>query len=224
MIAWGRAIVSSLLSEPTRARLRPVLGARPVRRPWIQPAFAARTSLADRLRPRAALPFPTREQQNIYRGVTSLVQILGDEMEERAAQAVGLEQRHPLYDRRVAEFGLAVPVAQRSDGDAIKVVFRRARRRLSAADRRRADFARRQGRVLLDVCRSTRGAWWPRGIRPPADRRGRLGRRCRHPADVRRYDSALQRRRRHVHCQHPRAVGRGSVGTVARRSERRRRE
>jgi asparagine synthase (glutamine-hydrolysing) len=126
VIAWGRAIVSSLLSEPARALLRPVLGARPVRRPWIQSAFAARTSLADRLRPRAALPFPTREQQNIYRGVTSLVQILGDEMEERAAQAVGLEQRHPLYDRRVAEFGLAVPVAQRSDGDAIKVVFRRA--------------------------------------------------------------------------------------------------
>ena len=108
VIAWGRAIVSPLLSARARATLRPVLGARPVRRPWIQPAFAARTNLEDRLRRRADLPFPTREQQNIHRGVTSLVQILGDEMEERAACAAGVDQRSPFYDRRVAEFGLAV--------------------------------------------------------------------------------------------------------------------
>ncbi len=110
VIAWGRAIVSPLLSARARATLRPVFGARPVRRPWIQPAFAARTNLEDRLRRRADLPFPTREQQNIHRGVTSLVQILGDEMEERAASAAGVDQRSPFYDRRVAEFGLAVAV------------------------------------------------------------------------------------------------------------------
>ena len=45
--------------------------------------------------------------------VGSLVQVLGDEMEERAAHAVGVEQRHPFYDRRVAEFGLALPAPQR---------------------------------------------------------------------------------------------------------------
>ena len=126
VIAWARAIVSPLLSVRARAALRPVLGARQVQRPWIQPAFAARTNLEDRLRPRADLPFPTREQQNIHREVTSLPQILGDEMEERAASAAGVEQRSPFYDRRVAEFGLAVPSSQRSDGHAIKIVVRRA--------------------------------------------------------------------------------------------------
>ena len=122
----GPRDVSPLLSVRARAALRPVLGARPVRRPWIQPAFAARASLEDRLRRRADLPFPTREQQNIHRGLTSLVQILGDEMEERAASAAGVDQRCPFYDRRVAEFGLALPSSQRSRGHAIKVVLRHA--------------------------------------------------------------------------------------------------
>ncbi len=125
-IAWGRAIISPLLSARARATLRPVFGARPVRRPWIQPALAARTNLEERLRRRADLPFPTREQQNIHRGLTSLVQILCYEMEERAACAAGVDQASPFYDRRVAEFGLAVPASQRSDGHAIKLVLRRA--------------------------------------------------------------------------------------------------
>ena len=62
----------------------------------------------------------------MYRIATSLVQVLGDEMEERAASAVGLTQRHPFYDRRVAEFGLALPPRQRFDGTHTKAVIRRA--------------------------------------------------------------------------------------------------
>jgi hypothetical protein len=97
-----------------------------VRRHWIQPAFAARIALDDRLRPRPVLPFPTREQQNSHRAARSLVQVIGDEMEDRAAHAAGIAQRHPFYDRRVAELGLALPASQRSEGRAIKVVIRRA--------------------------------------------------------------------------------------------------
>jgi asparagine synthetase B (glutamine-hydrolysing) len=126
VMAWSRAMVSPMLSDRARGLLRPVFGARPVRRPWIQRAFAARIGLEDRLRPRAALPFPTREQQGIHRAATSLIQVLGDEMEDRAAHAAGIAQRHPFYDRRVAEFGLALPASQRSDGGQIKIVIRRA--------------------------------------------------------------------------------------------------
>jgi asparagine synthase (glutamine-hydrolysing) len=126
VVAWGRAIVSPVLSDRTRRRLRPVLGARPVRRPWIRPELASRVALADRLRPRAVLSFPTREQQQTHRAATSLVRILGDELEHRSAQASGIDQRHPFYDRRVAEYGLALPVAERSSGREIKVVVRRA--------------------------------------------------------------------------------------------------
>jgi hypothetical protein len=53
-----------------------------------------------------------------------LGQYLGDELEDRAAQAAGITQRHPFYDRRVAEFGLALPASQRGDGRVIKIVVR----------------------------------------------------------------------------------------------------
>lgn len=126
VVAWGRAMVSPLLSARARRQLRPVFGARPPRRSWIQPAFAARIALDDRLRRREALSFPTREQQESHSAAISLTHILADEMEERAAHAAGIAQRHPFYDRRVAELGLALPPSQRSEGGAIKVVVRRA--------------------------------------------------------------------------------------------------
>ena len=126
VVAWGRAVVSPMLSARARGVLRPLFGAKGARQPWIRAAFAARIGLEERLRPREALPFPTREQQDSYRSATSLVQILGDEMEDRAAHSAGIAQRHPFYDRRVAEFGLALPAAQRSIGREIKVVIRRA--------------------------------------------------------------------------------------------------
>ena len=125
-IAWSRAVISPLLSERSRRWLRPLFGARSVRRPWIRQEFARRICLDDRLRPAPAAPFPTREQQEIHRAMHGLVQILGDEMEDRASHAAGVDQRHPLYDRRVAEFGLAVPPSQRADASGIKVVMRRA--------------------------------------------------------------------------------------------------
>ena len=126
VLAWGRATVSSVMPEGAREFLRPLFGTRPPRRSWIPPAFASRIALDDRLRPRPALPFPTREQQESHRAASSLVQVLGDEMEDRAAHASGTAQRHPFYDRRVAEFGLALPVSQRSCGGQTKIVVRRA--------------------------------------------------------------------------------------------------
>jgi len=126
VVAWSRTLVSPMLSDRARDLLRPVLGARPVRRPWIRPEFASRIALDDRLRPSPVLPFTTRERQENHRSATSLSRILGDEMEDRAAHASGIDQRHPFYDRRVAEFGLALPAAERSDGRQIKVVVRRA--------------------------------------------------------------------------------------------------
>jgi asparagine synthase (glutamine-hydrolysing) len=105
--------------------LRPLLGVRS-RQPWIRPEFARRVGLADRLRPPPRGSFPTREQEDMYRVATSLVQVLGDEMEERAASASGIMQRHPFYDRRVAEFGFALPPLQRFDGTYTKALIRRA--------------------------------------------------------------------------------------------------
>src|SRR5258708_10003774 len=52
--------------------------------------------------------------------------MMGDEMADRPAAAAGLNQSHPLHDRRLAEFGFALPESQRWSGGEIKVVMRRA--------------------------------------------------------------------------------------------------
>lgn len=124
----ARAIVSPLLSDSARRVLRPMFGARPPERPWIRPEFRARVNLDDRLRRGAVPPFPTREQRDVYRIVTGLPQIIGDEVEDRAAHAAGVSQRHPFYDRRVAEFGLALPSEQRQRDGQHKIVIRHALR------------------------------------------------------------------------------------------------
>jgi asparagine synthase (glutamine-hydrolysing) len=121
-----RSTVAPLLSPRTRSWLRPVAGARRPSFPWIRPEFAARVALADRLRWPTAPPFRTLVQSEIHRVANSLAQTLGDELEDRAAAVAGLEQRHPFNDRRVAEFGFALPEAQRWRGGVTKVLMRRA--------------------------------------------------------------------------------------------------
>jgi asparagine synthetase B (glutamine-hydrolysing) len=108
--------------------LKPFLGAREVQRPWIAPELARRTNLRERYVPRPSLPFPTAEQRDLYDIMNGLLQILGSEAEDRVAQAMGLETRHPLYDRRVAAFGLALPSSERWQGRQMKVLLRRALR------------------------------------------------------------------------------------------------
>ena len=128
VIRAARAAVNTLLNDRARRLLRPVFGARRPARAWIRPEFRRRVNLDERVRPAPARPFPTREQQDIYRLVTGLAQIIGDETEDRVAHATGILQRHPFYDRRVAEFGLALPPEQRFQQGRHKVVIRRALR------------------------------------------------------------------------------------------------
>lgn len=128
VVSWGRAVAGSLLPGRARDALRPLFGARPPRRPWIRGEFARRAGLDDRLRPVRSVSFPTRAQQEMHAVATSLGQILGDEMEDRAAHASGIVQRHPFCDRRVAEFGLALPESERSTAGRTKILVKRALR------------------------------------------------------------------------------------------------
>jgi asparagine synthase (glutamine-hydrolysing) len=128
VIAGARALIRPLLSERARRLLKPVFGARGMRFPWIRPEFAERTGLADRRRPPTLPAFPSTEQQDLYEVMNSLLQVLGTELEDRAAQTRGLEARHPLYDRRMAEFGLGLPSSERWQGRQQKVLLRRALR------------------------------------------------------------------------------------------------
>ncbi len=124
----ARTLINPMLGDRARSILKPMFGGTPPIPPWIPGEFAKRTSLVDRLRALRVPSFPTREQRDVYGVVRALPQVLGDEMEDRAAHAAGVSQRHPFYDRRVAEFGLALPSHQRMRHGEHKIVIRRALR------------------------------------------------------------------------------------------------
>jgi asparagine synthase (glutamine-hydrolysing) len=117
-----------LLSRAARRRIKMLIGRDGVPR-WIRRDFARRIALADRLYPPTPdPPFPTIAQRSIYLDMTSGATIHCIEDEERSAAEFGLEIRYPYADRRVMEFGLAIPEDLRWRGGAQKFVLREAMR------------------------------------------------------------------------------------------------
>jgi asparagine synthase (glutamine-hydrolysing) len=129
-LGLARLALSPFVPAVARPMFRTVAGGTSPALDAIRPEFAKRVALADRLRPGPEPPFATRSQVDMYRIATSAVQVIGDELEDRAAHAAGIDQRHPFNDRRVAEFGFALPEAQRWTGRETKVVIRRGLRDL----------------------------------------------------------------------------------------------
>jgi asparagine synthase (glutamine-hydrolysing) len=111
---------------------------------WMDPQFAHRIHLAERIRREAVRrPFSSFAQEDLYRTAFSGFAAHFSEVEERSASWFGLEQRHPLHDRRIIEFALALPEEQRWRRDQTKFVLRQAmqgllpetiRQRLTKAD------------------------------------------------------------------------------------------
>jgi asparagine synthase (glutamine-hydrolysing) len=125
-LGLARGAVGSLLPAWIRRVLRPIAGARPLRHDWIPAAFAARVGLPDRQAPRTELRGSSRAQRDVYRMANGIQRTLADEHEQRASRHAGLDERHPFYDRRVAEFGLALPEPERNHQGVTKLIVRRA--------------------------------------------------------------------------------------------------
>jgi asparagine synthase (glutamine-hydrolysing) len=111
---------------------------------WIPERLAKRVDLEAKRRIRAAAP--TEADACVVEAFQSGWTVLMLEMSERAAARAGVEERHPFFDRRIAEFALAIPEAQRWKGAQTKRVIRNAMRELlpaSVYDRAtKADFSR----------------------------------------------------------------------------------
>jgi len=111
---------------------------------WIPAAFAARVGLDARLRSEAP-ETRTAADMWVHAAFESGWSVLMLEMAERSAAAHGLEERHPFFDRRIMEFALAIPEAQRWRGTQTKIVMREALRDrlpVSVYNRRnKADFS-----------------------------------------------------------------------------------
>lgn len=133
-----------VLPSAVRRALRPL--GRPfgmgVRVPsWIDPSFASRTSLLDRLSaPRTSCqsrsPARAHVSELFESGWTARILEAGD----RLAAAHGVELRHPFFDRRLIEFAVALPETQRWRGTTTKFVLREGMRgRLPESVYARAD-------------------------------------------------------------------------------------
>jgi asparagine synthase (glutamine-hydrolysing) len=94
---------------------------------WLNSEFAARTNIVNRIHTRANVPnFPSHVQRAMYRNLASGWTRHSEEVDERASAWFGIEQRHPFRDRRIVEFGFAIPESQRWRGLQTKFIMRQA--------------------------------------------------------------------------------------------------
>jgi len=115
-----------LLPQPARRVLRWLLRRTAVP-PWVPASFARSIHLSERLRREDGVArFPSLAQNAMYRAATGGAQIHADEIHERSIACCGLEERHPLGDRRLVEFAMALPEAQRWRDDQVKFIVRQA--------------------------------------------------------------------------------------------------
>jgi asparagine synthase (glutamine-hydrolysing) len=128
-----RYAVWPLLPADLRKNLRRLL-MQPVFPDFIQPAFAARIGLPDRLqrKPRrsAGMSFG---QYTLYERFNSGVAAFGLELLDRSTARFGIEERHPFHDRRLYEFAMGIPDDQRARTDRTKYILRNAMRGLVPA-------------------------------------------------------------------------------------------
>jgi asparagine synthase (glutamine-hydrolysing) len=128
ILLWSGVV--PLVPRHIRARLGALLRRPPIL-DHVPRAFARRVALRDRLREPTWTPaFPTLAQRAAYVSGLSAWNVWNAELTERGAAWHGIEERHPFADRRLVEFCLALPEAQRRRGGTLKFVLRQAMRDL----------------------------------------------------------------------------------------------
>lgn len=119
-----------LLPRVARLALRPLarsVAGTQVIPSWIDPRYARRIDLADRLRPRSERRRGQRASRDDVRcAYDAGWMAIYRENEERESLEAGLEERHPFLDRRIVEFALGIPDYQRRRGTVTRYVVRQA--------------------------------------------------------------------------------------------------
>jgi asparagine synthase (glutamine-hydrolysing) len=94
---------------------------------WVDTRFAQRIDLGARLRQKTHVPQSASfAQREMYSALTNGFNVHAQEVGERNSTWLGLELRHPLCDRRIVEFGLAIPEGQRRRRETDKFILRNA--------------------------------------------------------------------------------------------------
>ena len=95
---------------------------------YIDPEFARRISLYDRLFAKPSCAGMCSIRRDFYESIVDGWSVKGYEMSSRMQAWLGLEYRHPLLDRRIIEFCLAIPYHQHRMGKLHKILLRNAMR------------------------------------------------------------------------------------------------
>jgi asparagine synthase (glutamine-hydrolysing) len=124
----GRYGVVPLLPHSLRRAIKMLLRRQQVPF-WIEPAFAKKISLADRLnsgsgRHEDGIGRSTITQQHLWRLANSAWWGLLMEWMDRYNFSFGVEVRHPFFDRRLVEFCLSLPEEQRWRRNEMRYVHR----------------------------------------------------------------------------------------------------
>jgi asparagine synthase (glutamine-hydrolysing) len=79
--------------------------------PWITPALLRDSRLEDRITASSPrnVDFASFDQEEVYQLGTNAWMASNAEIEDLTSSKLGIEQRHPLWDRRIIEFALAIP-------------------------------------------------------------------------------------------------------------------
>jgi asparagine synthase (glutamine-hydrolysing) len=122
------------------------LRGRPIVPEFINPEFARRIGLADRLQAEPRRPYGmTFGQFVLYESFNSGWVAHGVDIFDRSTARFGVEERHPFHDRRLYEFLMAIPDEQRARDFRRKYILRNAMRGLVPdsvlARRDKADFS-----------------------------------------------------------------------------------
>ncbi|OLE13334.1 MAG: asparagine synthase (glutamine-hydrolyzing) [Cyanobacteria bacterium 13_1_40CM_2_61_4] len=155
-LLWRNAL-RPFVPQRARATWRWLRG----RSPIINRAFADRTGLARRLHaldPERATPARTARDEH-WRRLTSGLVPFALEIADKAAAAFAIEPRYPFFDRRLAQYCLALPSDQKLRSGFTRLVLRHALHGiLTDAVRRRGDksnLAPNFRRALLHFGRAT---------------------------------------------------------------------
>jgi asparagine synthase (glutamine-hydrolysing) len=118
---------------------------------FIDPALRARLAEQDQQ------PFAQTERERHYQDLTGAMQPYAFEVLDRAAAAYGIEARYPLWDKRLAEFCLALPGRQKLHQGRDRYVFRNAMRDILPPEvqwrTNKTDFISNISRALLSADR-----------------------------------------------------------------------
>lgn len=93
---------------------------------WLTPEFRERSALLRRIEASGSPPGATPVQQAMHRYFYSGWSAHAHECGDRDAAFLGIDHRHPFFDRRLAEFAFALPERQRSHRGLVKIVLRNA--------------------------------------------------------------------------------------------------